>query len=727
MNTLNTMQAPWSAARALLVFLTAALPVALCGAGVPTEAEARRHPLIVADQRAAVGDALRESNLAAVETGDRREDARLAVDDRDDTAWSGRADSAPWTWTARFVHSTHIALVRAHWGTSTTRGVPVAYEWQSLAPAADGSGCALDPPDEDRWSSLGRARPSVDGAGQAQPTRHSWFVDADACGLRLVVEATNGGAPVLREVKAIEGARDVLRDAEASDDGDLTGFPAANVIDGSYAARWVGAPGRSHWTVRIDLRNAQPIDRVRLVLGLDATSVARTTAGRSYSMAWGPLRYSLETSDDGLLFEPVATEPRQPDGSILPLRRRLVRFAAPRVVRALRLAIDGATDADGRPDVSAVPVVREVSAYRADDPRPILAEPWVLSINANPSGQTHVMPGGELADDVRHAKLLQARFAPLLAPLGDDDLEARWRSGAPEGVDEPASDRAGEALESIEGDDPQLGAMLLADDAPPPVAVLSGSNDWDYATEVGPDAAAPRRWHWDPLLDAPRGMGGLAAAVRQRTAPFLGFCGGAQILGLLAAEPPDAEAPLAEEARIDDVLRRTTGAPIRGFGSPAALERGWPGDVRRARPAVDFAPQDPLFADLAGSSDRSLTRAMPLCHTDAVRADAFLPGGPLDRFDVVATSTFCGPDVVATSSRDSVFADPRGPGSCRLVPQAFRSRDRAWPIIAAQFHPEQRTFAMAAPGDPPESVADPRLFLDAAYELVVDAHLKLAP
>ena len=35
--------------------------------------------------------------------------------------------------------------------------------------------------------------------------------------------------------------------------------------------------------------------------------------------------------------------------------------------------------------------------------------------------------------------------------------------------------------------------------------------------------------------------------------------------------------------------------------------------------------------------------------------------------------------------------------------------------------------ATAAPGDPPESTADARLFFAAAYESVMDAYVKLAP
>ena len=208
--------------------------------------------------------------------------------------------------------------------------------------------------------------------------------------------------------------------------------------------------------------------------------------------------------------------------------------------------------------------------------------------------------------------------------------------------------------------------------------------------------------------------------------PFIGFCGGAQLLGLLEAEPVGHKS-VEDEDLIDEVLRRATGKPIRGFAPPTECERAWPGDPRPGRATVAFDRADPLFADLAGGAGRSTTRELPLSHADAVRSEAFLPGGPLRRFELVATSTFCGPGVVAASPHDELSATLKGPSWCRTVPQAFRSRDRAWPIIGAQFHAEQRDFSSAAPGDPPESVADPRLFLAAAYELIVDAHLRLAP
>ena len=51
----------------------------------------------------------------------------------------------------------------------------------------------------------------------------------------------------------------------------------------------------------------------------------------------------------------------------------------------------------------------------------------------------------------------------------------------------------------------------------------------------------------------------------------------------------------------------------------------------------------------------------------------------------------------------------------------------AWPIIGAQFHAEQTRLRDPGPGDPPESVADARLFFAAAYEQMVDAYVRLAP
>jgi hypothetical protein len=617
----------------------------------------------------------------------------------------------------------HIGLVRARFGSGATSGVPTAFHWETLA--SRGEPCnAPASMDDDAWAPVTDADQGPDQAwpGGPQPPRRSWFVDAEACALRLVIDATNGGAPVVHSVEAFESARDVLRDARASDEGQ-PGSDAGGAIDGTYAGRWVGAPGRGRWALRFDLAAPLTIDRVRLVLGYDAASVPRPGGGRSYAVASAPARYRLETSDDGETFTGIAEEPHRPDGTVLPLRRRLVTMA-PRTVRALRLVMERATGESGVPDASAAPVVREVAAYRADDARPILAQPWILSVNANPSGQTRLAPGGEWANDAYHATFLHTRLAPLLPVLRRDDRFA----GMPTPYGDLSSGASGEAFESIEGDDPVLGADLLSRSSPPPIVVLGGSNEWDYATETAADVSHPDRWHWDPLRDAHAGgMGNLGPAIARRVAPFLGICGGAQILALLEAGRLTGMVPDEDGHVIDLVLKRTSGHPIRGFAPPADLARAWPGEARDPRAKVSFAPDDPIFEDLAGPARRSTTRAMPESHSDAVRADAFLLGGPLQRLEVLATSAFCGPDVVAAGPRDGIFPNPEGSGWCNTVPEAFRSRDVAWPVIGTQFHPEQRDFFTPAAGDPPESVADPRLFLAGAYEVFVDAYEKLGP
>jgi hypothetical protein len=709
-----------------LVSLVATLPVALGGPGRASAAS-----LVVARARTGLLDALHTPELLAVQAADPSgTDARLAVDGRDDTAWTGRPGEVQWKWVAEFAHPMHVGLVRAHFGASPTSGVPTTYHWEARPGPASGTACDRPTDPDEGWAPLDgtEQNPPVQGDLFAQATHRSWFLDADACALRLVIDRTNAGPPVVREVEAIESARDVLRDGDASDDGAYPGFQASDAIDDSYATRWAGAQGKARWTLRVDLREPTPIDRVRLVLGFDATSVPRPGWGRSYAVAWTPVRYVVEASTDGKQFFPLAGDPLRPDGTVVPLRRRLLTLAEPHTIRALRLVMTGATGASGLPEAGAVPVVRELAAYRADDTRPILAAPWVLSVNANPSAESHDTPGGELTNDAYWAKFLQRRFSILLPTMRRDDRFDRSLGARGEPLDAPPHDEAGQVLESIEGDDPLLDAQFLAQSSPPPIAVLSGSDDWDYAPQTGPDNTHPKRWYWDPLRGArANGMGQLGPAVRQRVAPFLGFCGGAQILALLEAKVGEGASPEDDRRTIDLVLRRTSGRPIRGFAPPIDLERAWPGDPHPPRAQIQFLANDPLFADASGAQHRATTQALPESHSDAVRADAFLAGGPLERFKVLASSPFCGPDVVAASPRDGVFPNPSGPGWCDTVPEAFQSRDPAWPVIATQFHAEQKDFAAPGLGDPPESVADARLFFAAAYEQMVDAYVKLAP
>jgi hypothetical protein len=623
----------------------------------------------------------------------------------------------------------HVGLLRAVFGESATSGVPTELAWQVRAPRAGACDAAGDDGDEG-WSSvdLGDQRETSEWPASAQPTRRSWFVDADACALRLVVDRTNAGPPILRSVRVVETAVDVLRGAAASDDGSVPGRPASGAVDGTYEVHWAGAPGKGRWVWRVDLPAAESIDRIRIVLGFDGAARPRPGGGTSYGIARGPVRYSLETSEDGVKFSGAATEPHRADGSIVPLRRRLVTLA-PRRTKAVRIVIEGATGADGSVDPASAPVIREVSAFRADDARPILASQWILSVNANPSAQMRGLPGGAWWNDVYHARFLQQRFARLLPGVRRDDRFAQLMGPHGEGHVVPPMDAEGLALESIEGDDPELDAELLARSSPPPIAVLSGSNDWDYAPYSRPDTVRPKRWEWDPLQDASAGgMGRLAEAVAGRVTPFVGFCGGAQILALLeASRAAPSRRVSGDQNLIDLVLKRTSGRPIRGFPVEADVEWAWPGERRPRRALVKFVPDDPLFADMAGPVGRAFTRGMPEAHADAIRADAFGPDGPLARFALLATSSFCGHNVVPARAADGITPDPRGDGWCDVISEAFRSREPSWPVIGTQFHPEQRDFALSAPGDPPQSVDDPRLFIAAALEQVVDAYERLGP
>ena len=685
----------------------AALTVAWVGFTLPPDAPARAAPpeLPLHHERANIADVLRGPGLLLARAADATGyDGSPAVDGRDDTAWAGRPGETQWRLTFLLTRAAHLGLLRAHWGQSPTKGVPTEFRWEVLGAGADASACDTSAAtDATSWVPLEGTEQSSTlwGDPVAQPTRRSWFVNAHACGLRLVVDRTNAAPPVVREVQAIERASNVLAGGQASDDGSYPGLAADAVIDDRHPTRWAGAPGKSRWSLRVDLRQPQTIDRIRLVLGFDSTTVPRRGGGRRYAVAWAPIHYSLETSADGEHFAWAASEPVRSNGRPLPLRRRLVTLSEPRRVTALRLVMTRATGSSGLPEPDAVPVVREIAAYRAHDERPILAAPWILSVNANPSAQSHLAPGGEAANDAYHARFLHARLGGLL-PFA-------------------------EALESIEGDDPELDAELLARSSPPPIVALSGSNDWDYAADTARDVVYPWRWHWDPLRDAESGgMGQLARAVQKRVAPFVGFCGGAQILALLEARRPGSP-PEEDLSTIDRVMQRTSGRPIRGFAPAVDIDRAWPTDPHPLRAEVRFLVSSQLFSDLAGPERRETTHALPEWHSDAIRPDAFLSGGPLERFDLIARSAFCAPDVVPEASSRGVFRDPSRDTWCATVPEAYRSRDRGWPIVGVQFHAEQRDFANAAPGDPPESVADARLFLAALYEEMVDAYETLAP
>jgi hypothetical protein len=584
----------------------------------------------------------------------------------------------------------HLSAVRARFR-STLSGVPIRYTWEIRACGANEfepiAGASEDLPDE---------------GARALPRRRTWFVDAKGCALRLTVLGTNAGVPAIESIEPVEGARDLLRSAIATDDADRA---TPTVTDGAYETGWTGTPGRGRWTLTLPLPHAERIDRVRLILGSAATSIARAGLGRNYAVARAPLRWSLLASEDGTTFTTVARS------GAAQVRRPLVRLKGDRAVTALKLVLEGSTDDDGIASPAASPMVREISAYAAGDQRPVVSEPWVLSVNANPAASGHAGPGGELANDAYFAKFLQLRFANLSSAVARDDRYTRMLGSHGELLRVESSPSDGRGVESIEGDDPILDANWLSASWPPPIVVLSGSNDWDYARRTSTTASG--RTRWNPLLSAREGgMGALATAVRDRAAPMIGICGGAQILALLEARQS------GDGDEIDGVLRRNTGRPIRGFAPRSSLIRAWPGESGGGVP-VSFDAHDPLFADI-GARGRTTTHAFPQSHLDLIRPEAFADDAPLARFKILATSLFCSPVVLAS------LHSPNGKAHCARVTEAFRARDGAWPLIGVQFHPEQRDFAVAPGGDPPEAVADARLFLAAAYEEIVDAQLRNA-
>ena len=692
--------------------LGAIFPIALSN-----ERGASAGALVMPRVRSAVIDVLHTADLVAVQGADSAgEGARLVVDGRDDTAWTGRPGEAPWRLSASFARPLHIGLLRAHFGQSSTIGVPTEYHWEVSHPLSPGAGCDVSSTDgEHGWTPIDGASQASWQAGPwgAQTTRRSWFVDVDACALRLVIDRTNAGPPVVSELHAIESARDLLRDAEAQDDGAWPGFSAGGAIDGSYEARWAGAAGRSQWTLRVDLPEPRAIDRVRLVLGFDATSVPRSGSGRSYAIAWAPVRYSLEASEDGTRFVPIAAEPLRSDGSILPLRRRLVTLPKPRTVCALRLVMTGATGASGVPEAGAVPVVREIAAYGADDPQPVLAPPWILSINANPSAESHAAPGGEWANDVYHAKFLQGRFAKLLPSVRHDDLYARLLGPHGELLAAPPTDDAGVALESIEGDDPVLDTQLLAQSSPERLERLG---------LFAADGAGPRR--------------ALALALGSASRRAIGRHG--------PARPGRARA----RGPVHGLLRRSSNPGVARSGrlTSSVVRRGQA--AHRSGASAHERPPHPRFcaargrrASVAGRS-ASPAGEDPIC---APRPSLRRHRGPAEAIhDAVAPRVARGRRAPRCVLAGRSAAAPPGPGLQRVLraggrrrrsarrplskplgSRLVRRRSRGVPVEGSRLAGHRRPVSRRT--NPPESVADPRLFLAGAYEQIVDAYQRLSP
>lgn len=661
--------------------------------------------------------------------------ALAAIDGDLDSAWQAPVDRGPAWLALPFTRPLHLGLVRVVFGDSASEGTPASYRWE-VRPPREGR-CEPDLP----WQKLPGAafddrHPNqfLYGPIDVHAQRQAAFLNVDACALRLYVEATSGHAgPVVREVRLLESAPSLtgLPGARSEESpprlpGPLSpSHPPNDAFDGRYETYWEGEAGRGPWQLTLLLPRPELVDRIALTLGLDGVTVPRGEGpGRAYTGALMPTTYSIETSaDEGepRTWQPV-NEARQLEGPSgpLPLRRRLLKLSTPRPVRALRLRVERASGPWGEAaHALARPVVREIAAFAADDPRPVVREPVFLSVNANPSPLTARRPGGEAFADGVMARDLYHR---LRRAVVDFDSDTRW----PTDASRPRTDAVGRFLEAIEGDDPLLSEAFVTGLDPPPIVVLSGAYDWEFDTTTEASSRKPGHWRWDVLADGAspgRGMGRLASSVAARSVPFIGFCGGAQALALFeASRTGDAHG----YELLDRVLMRNENGPVRGLLTrKEPYERAWWYDrptLDPTRPSIAFMPTSP-FDSLSWQGRRD-SRELPSSHGDMVRASAF-GRGPLSRLSLVAWSHFCRP-WVRDDGPEPTWPDPRDPTRrCVLVPQAFVSNDEGYPVIGFQFHPEQRDLRRLAPGSPPDARGDPTNIVANAVDLALESLLRL--
>jgi hypothetical protein len=658
----------------------------------------------------------------------------LAVDGDPGTVWRGDAHETRWQWTLPFRRPLHLGLIRAWFGDTAASGVPACYRWE--VQLASGERCEPNAP----WSTVPNGvqddrHPNefVHGPKTVHAQRQVLFTDIDACAIRLFVEAMDGNvAPVLREVEVYSSARSVTQElgVQVKAEGSHPALPrstTSGVVDGKYETFWAGDPGAGPWSMELRLPSQRLVDRIWLLLGYDAVTVERPgMTGLRYTGSHLPLSYSIEVTD-GL--EPVRwdriDEAEAPmfQGEPLPVRRRMIRLNAARRVQALRLLITKATGFWGESDLATAPVVREIGLYEASDTSPAIHEPLMLSVSANPSALAHKAKYGEAYVDGGFARNAYARLRRFVVGF---DADTRWPADASRTRD----DGTGRFLEVIEGDDPTLDRALLVESSPPPLVMFSGGLNWEFGSATAP--AQHGAWAWNviaPASSPDRGMGQLADEVADRVAPFLGFCGGAQILGVLeaigSATATDDERP---RDVYDSLILRNTNEPIVGIAHDKKLiELGWWYDgpeLDASRPVIFFDERDALFETMAGLGGRSSSRAFPSSHYDMLRLAAF--STRLSTLRVSAWSDYCRPFVKAAGP-EPVFADPHAPGSrCVRIPQAFRSRDRdRFPVVGFQFHPEQRDFPRLAPGATDDERGDAINVFANAVDLAVDGWLRV--
>ena len=656
------------------------------------------------------------------------------VDGDEDTAWRGDPSRDRWSLTMPFSRIVHLALLRVRFGETAAVGVPLVYRWEIQPPVA--GRCEPGAPFvtlRDGRRDDRQGNPFLHGSDDVHAVRQAVFADEDACALRLRIDTmgASAGPPIVREIRALEGAASIAEEATVhTSSGGRAALLASSergLVDGRYETLWAGEAGRGPWTVELGFPSPRVIDRVALTLGLDAVTVPDEDGrGRTYAGAYLPVRYRVETSYDDDEGHFVVLD----DAPALPLRRRLIVDRGGRPVKRLRLVIDEASGPWGERAGSAAigaPVIRDLSVYAADDVRPVVKQPAFLVVDANPALLTHEMKGGEAFSDGLHARDVHARLRRF---LGGVDTDTRW----PADATRARTVAGGRFVEVIEGDDPTLSPPFLTQSSPPPTLVLSGAFDWEFDVETKRTTYQPGRVHWNVVAPPgdDGGMGALAPAVQSRLAPMIGFCGGAQILALLTSMKERAEDVSESEAlgMLDGVLLRNDNTPIRGrLDHPDPYERTFWFDAPSldgARPAMVFDPRDPLFAGLSPNEGepRRESREIASSHGDMLRLSAF-ERGPLFGLELAARSTFCR-SWVKPEGPERATADAGRPGVfCVTVPQAFHSRDDGrFPIIGFQFHPEQRDLQRLAPGSPREARGDALNVLANAVDLALDGYVQ---
>ncbi|MBI5532827.1 MAG: hypothetical protein HY898_08945 [Deltaproteobacteria bacterium] len=651
----------------------------------------------------------------------------LALDGNPATAWRGVPSDGKWEWVLPFRKSVHIGLIRAWFGDSAVRGVPASYRWEFQGTA--GAACDRDAP----WQLVPggivddrHPNEFVHGSRTIHAQKQVFFADTDVCALRLAVDSVDGNlAPVLRELEVYASARSLARgpgvkvEALAVNPA-LARSSAEGVIDGRYETFWAGDKGAGKWSLQVTLPEARVVDRVRLLLGYDAVTVERKTmTGRKFSGSHLPLRYRIEVSEgqEPLVWEHLEeADPPMMQAEPLAVRRRLVRLRHPKPVRLLRMQITEATGFWGESDpAQAAPVVREIALYQATDPRPAIHEPLFLSVNANPSALTRRTKHGEAYVDGAFARDAYHRLRRIVVGW---DADTRW----PADASRPRDDGTGRFLEAIEGDDPTLDRALLVENSPPPLVMLSGGLTWEPGAVTA--LAANNSWIWNvaaPASSPDRGMGQLGDEVRERAAPFFGFCGGAQILGILQAadSTPDV---------YDSLLMRNTNEPVRGIATDKKLlERAWWFDkpeLDEQRPLIEFDPTDDLFGTLVRERARAVSRAFPSSHYDMLRLSAF--SKQLSDWRLSAWSDWCRPWVKQPGIEPTAADEQHVGARCVRIPQAFHSRARdRYPVVGFQFHPEQRDFPRLAPGSSDEERGDALNVFANAVDRAIEAWLRV--